>query len=165
MTQDSKLDIYDHVGHQRWLIDNGFINDLHKDNLYMYGAIVHKDIQAVELQIDREKKLVTYILFVPTKLLNKINKYDMLAKRIKAALDSGSSASIIDLWVFKRMIKKEGNLDFNHLINRFVKDYCGPKWKAEVEVKDLSLYEEGYKEQDVIASGSNPGVDKRNDSR
>lgn len=126
----------DHLSHQRWLIDNGFINDLHKDNLYMYGAIVHRDIEAVEVRIDMSTKTIAYDIYAPTRLLRKMNKYFILSR----------SNSIIGLWRFKRMLKREGNLNITNLLSKFVKDYLGPKWGVEVNLKDIKAYEEGFKQ-------------------
>lgn len=127
----------DHVDHQRWLIDNGFINDLHKDNLYMYGAIVHTDIDAVELRIDINTKTVEYDLYMKPSLQKKIDKFNKLSK----------SQGILDLWLLKRLIKKEGNLNFLSVLNSFVKDYLGPKWVVVANLKDISEYEEGFEQE------------------
>jgi hypothetical protein len=126
------LNLNDHLDHQRWLINNGFINDLHKDTLFMYGSIVHKDVKSLEVQIDKDKRLVSYTAFVESKLLKKIEKYNELKQ----------SASIWGLWCFKRMLKKEGNLDLRFIVDKFVKDYCGPDWSATLETKDISTYNE-----------------------
>jgi hypothetical protein len=133
------IDIHDHIDHQRWLLEHGFINDLHKDNLYMYGAIVHKDVNAVELDINVEKKLIKYHLYCDKGLLKKINKYEQLS----------NSTGVIGLWRFKRMLTKEGNLNIKHLLSNFVKDYCGPKWRVELDLKDYRDYKDGYEEQET----------------
>lgn len=132
-----KLGINDHIDHQRWLLDHGFINDLHKDNLYMYGAILHRNVQAVELDIDCNIKTVTYRIYCENRLLRKLDKYDKLSK----------SNSVIGLWRFKRLLEKEGNLNFKHLLGNFVKDYCGPKWKVELSLKSYKEYKDGFEEQ------------------
>lgn len=129
-----ELDLNDHLDHQRWLINNGFINDLHKDTLFMYGSVVHKDVKSVECQIDKDKKLVEYIAFVDAGLLKKIAKFETLKK----------SDSAWDLWSLKRMLKKEGNLNLNFIVDKFVKDYCGPSWRATLTMKDVSTYNEEY---------------------
>jgi hypothetical protein len=133
----NNLELNDHVDHQRWLLEHGFINDLHKDNLYMYGAIVHKDINALEIDIDCERKLVKYALFCDGSLLKKIEKYKKLSE----------SDGVIGLWRFKKMLVKEGNLNIKHLLNRFVKDYCGPKWRVEVSLTDYKDYKDGFEEE------------------
>lgn len=129
-----ELDLNDHLDHQRWLINNGFINDLHKDTLFMYGSVVHKDVKSVECQIDKDKKLVEYTAFVAAGLLKKIAKFETLKK----------SDSAWDLWSLKRMLKKEGNLNLNFIVDKFVKDYCGPSWRATLTMKDISTYNEEY---------------------
>lgn len=131
-----KLGIDDHIDHQRWLLDHGFINDLHKDNLYMYGAIIHRDIAAVEIEINCDKKTVGYCIYCDRKLLRKLDKYERLSK----------SRSVLGLWRFKRLLKKEGNLNFKRLLDNFVKDYCGPKWAVELELKDYREYKDGFEE-------------------
>jgi len=145
------LEINDHVDHQRWLIEHGFINDLHKDNLYMYGAIVHKDIGAVELDVDCENKKVSYTIYCKNGLLGKIEKYKQLSE----------SKGMLGLWKFKRLLLREGNLNIKFLLNNFVKDYCGPKWKAVIELKDYKDYVDGYEEQEK--SDKDRETDKQSD--
>src|SRR5690348_10481022 len=89
--ENTMLDKNDHIDHQRWLMENGFINDLHKDNLYMYGAICHLEIEAVEVRVDVTKKVVEYDLYMSNALLKKVALYEELSK----------SKSIIGLWRFK----------------------------------------------------------------
>ena len=143
------LDTNDHVDHQRWLMENGFINDLHKDNLYMYGAICHLEIEAVEVQIDVAKKVVEYDLYMQTALLSKIKLFSKLR----------SSTSIIGLWRFKKLVKKQGNLDFNSVLTNFVKDYLGPKWSVITNLKDVSNYEEGFKPESDVSTTADKPVD------
>lgn len=133
------MEINDHVDHQRWLIDNGFINDLHKDNLYMYGTIVHKDVRAVEVHIETETKNISYEIFVDSGLQKKIDKYNRLV----------NSTKIFDLWLFRRLLRKEGNLNFKSVLIGFVKTYLGPKWNVNVVIKSIKEYEEGYNKEDV----------------
>lgn len=131
----------DHIDHQRWLIENGFINDLHKDNLYMYGALCHKDILAVELRINIEEKTVEYDLYMPKSLLKKINKYNKLRLGV----------GIIDLWRLKRLLKREGSLDFNSMLWNFVRDYLGPKWKVKSNNYDIESYEDGFEQETKVS--------------
>jgi hypothetical protein len=42
------------------------------------------------------------------------------------------------------MLRREGNLNFKHLLNRFVKEYCGPKWSVDLEVVDYDSYVDGF---------------------
>jgi hypothetical protein len=147
-----KLDLHDHIDHQRWLLEHGFVNDLHKDNLYMYGAIVHKDVQALQIDIDPARKLVKYALYCDKSLLAKIKKYELLSK----------STTVFGLWRFKRMLMKEGNLNIKRVLSNFVKDYCGPKWRAELDLKDYRDYVDGFEEQQKTQE--NRAVDKQPDS-
>lgn len=144
------MDTNDHVDHQRWLIDNGFINDLHKDNLYMYGAIVHKHVEAVQVDIDVEKKLVSYDLYVDAKLLKRLDEYKELLK----------SSSIISLWRLKRLLKKEGSLDFHAILSKFVKDYLGPKWAVNMKIKNIKSYAEGFEQDATYDPGLNRPVNE-----
>ena len=119
---------------QRWLMNNGFLNDMIKDQLYMYGAIVHKNIEAVELDADMTSKRVKYTIYISKSLLKKHKKF----------LELRTQDSLWALWKFRRILKKEGNLDFSKLIDNFIKDFCGPKWASEVEVIDVAEYVDGY---------------------
>ena len=125
---DSKA-LADYIDNQRWLMNNGLLNDGAKNQLFVYGSIVHKDVQAVDLKIDVATKTVTYSIFVSKSLLKKIDKYKKLA----------TSTSFFDMWKFKRLLKNEGNLNFQHVLGRFVKDFCGPKWTTEVKVVDVAM--------------------------
>ncbi len=145
------LDHNDHVDHQRWLIDNGFINDLHKDNLFVYGTLVHKQVEATEVRIDVENKLIDYDLYIGKNLRKKIARYEELS----------GSKTIIGLWLFKRMLKKEGNLNFLQVLNNFVRDYLGPKWRVTANMKDIETYEEGFKQE----PGASTPVDQSSDPR
>jgi len=126
------LDLNDHMDHQRWLMNNGFINDLHKDTLFMYGSIVHRDVRSLEVEIDKDNKQVRYAAYVESRLLKKIVKFN----------EYRQSVSVWGLWSFKRMLKKEGNLDLESIVNKFVKDYCGPAWSATLDMKDINTYNE-----------------------
>lgn len=118
------------IDSQRWLMNNGLSNDLLKDQLFLFGSIVHKDISAVEVDVDFQKKAVKYQLYATNNLLKKINKFNKLAE----------SNSVFGLWRFKRFLLKEGNLNLRSIVTRFVKDYLGPKWIAEVEMRSVEEY-------------------------
>jgi len=137
-----------HLDHQRWLMNHGLLNDLHKDTLYLYGTLIHKDVHAVELNIDIESKMLNYVIYVSTDLLKSYELYGRLR----------TASSIIDLWRLKRLLKKKGNLNFMAILNGFVKDYCGYKWNVGIEIKDFSSYEDGFKEIDQ-GSPIDPPVD------
>lgn len=141
-------DTEEHLSHQRWLINNGFINDLHKDNLSLFGQLIHVDIKHHELAIDVEKKHIKYVLYTTQKLLNTLETYKKLKEK---AEENGLWA----LWRFNRFLKKEGNLEFNTMVNACVKNYCGSDWKATVDLVHHEKYTEGFK-----AAGSDPAPDK-----
>ena len=123
-------DLAKYIDHERWLLNSGLASDGAKNQLFLYGSIVHKDVRAVELNLNFENKLVSYIIYVDSDLIKKHNKYMTLS----------TSKSLWGLWRFRRLLKKEGNLNFRHLLERFVKTYCGPKWSIDLTVMDYSNY-------------------------
>lgn len=130
---DSKA-LAEYVDQHRWLLNNGLFNDGIKNQLFLYGSVAHKEVKAVEVDISVENKRVSYKLYFNKNMLDKIELFKKLSK------ESG----LIGMWRFKRMLKKEGNLHLDHLLNQFIKDYCGPKWNAEVQTLDVTGYVEGY---------------------
>lgn len=114
----------------RWLLNNGLVSDNVKNQLFFCGSIVHKEVQAVELKIRPETKLVDYIVYVTPELLKKIAKYNKLS----------TSKSLFGMWRFKRLLKKEGCLDLQKVLNSFVTDYCGPKWIAKASIISFDSY-------------------------
>jgi len=130
------------IDSNRFLLNSGLVPDSAKNNLFFYGSIVHKDVKAVSLKIDVENRHVSYQIYVSTKLLKKILKFNKLS----------NTQSLFGLWRLKRLIKKEGNLDFSKLLNSFVKDYCGSKWYATAEVIDVAEYRDEI--EDETASGN-----------
>ena len=68
---DSK-ELLEYVDQQRWLMNNGLISDSVKNQLFFCGSVVHRDVQAVELQISPETKVVDYKIYVNKSLLKKI---------------------------------------------------------------------------------------------
>lgn len=137
--KDMKLEEY--VDQRRWLLNNGFITDDVKNQLFFCGSIAHKEVQAVELDLSPEKRLVNYRIYVNSDLLKKIDQYHVLSK----------STSIWGMWRFKRLLKKEGALDFQQILSRLVKDYCGPSWSVTVQVVDFNTYVDGLGEHSEIA--------------
>lgn len=131
--------VSDHLDHQRWLIDNGFINDLHKDSLYLYGSLVHKDVKAVYCCVDVQTKLVKYEIYLDSKTLKKYNKFNQFVSK-QLSKDSG----IIDMWLFKRFIKNNGSFDFKNILDNFVKSYLNKAWSTELQIKHIDDYEEGF---------------------
>jgi len=130
-------DIVSHLDQQRWLMNNGFIPDSVKNQLFFYGSLVHKEVCAVHVSINAEKKLVSYDIFLNKKTLKKVNKFKSLSEK----------DDIISLWRVNRLLKKEGDLNFQRVLNKFVKDYCGPKWSAEVKSLDFDEYTDQPEEQ------------------
>jgi hypothetical protein len=125
------------IDQQRWLMNNGLISDSVKNQLFFCGSIVHKDVQAVELEVRPESRLVEYKIYVNKDLISKIEKYKKLS----------TSTSLFGLWRFKRLLKQEGSLEFQAVLNKFVIDFCGGSWKATVEVLDFANYIDGLGEQ------------------
>lgn len=117
----------------RWLLNNGLVSDNVKNQLFFCGSIVHKDVQAVEVKIQPDTKLVDYTIYVPPNLVKKIAKYNQLSV----------STSLFGMWRFKKLLKREGCLDFQKLLNSFVTDYCGPKWTTKANIIGFDSYIEG----------------------
>lgn len=137
----------------RWLINNGLISDSVKNQLFFCGSIVHPDVQAVELKITPEDKLVDYIIYVTPTLEKKIVKYKQLS----------TSKSLLSMWRFKRLLKKEGCLDFEKVLNSFVGEYCGPKWHAKASVLNFDSYVDSIEVANEGSGDSRP--DKPADNR
>lgn len=125
-----KTDVTEIMDSDRWLLNNGLVSDNVKNQLFFCGSIVHKDVQAVEVKVTPEKKLVDYIVYVGPELLAKVAKYNKLSV----------SKSVFGMWKFKRLLKREGCLDFQTILNSFVKDYCGPKWNVIVNIISFDSY-------------------------
>jgi len=115
---------------QRWLLNNGLITDTVKDQLFFYGSIIHPDVQAVEVKLKIEEKCVDYVIYFNKKTLDKISKYNKLA----------TSTSLYGLWRFKRFLKKEGTLNFHGMLDKFVKDFCGPSWSTKLTIVNFDVY-------------------------
>src|ERR1035437_2753926 len=104
------------VDQQRWLLNNGLMSDSAKNQLFFFGSIVHPKVQAVEMQVSPEVKTVNYTLYFTKDILKKVDRYQTLS----------TATSLFDMWEFKRLLKKEGNLNFQNILGSFVKDFCGP---------------------------------------
>lgn len=139
MDAKSQMNLEEYVDQRRWLLNNGLITDDIKNQLFLCGSIVHKEVQAVELELDvtSEIKVVNYKIYVNNDLKKKIEKYSVLSK----------STSLFGMWRFKQLLKKEGSLDFQQILYKFVKDFCGPKWNVTVEIVDFESYIEGLEGQ------------------
>lgn len=130
---ENTTDITKIMDSDRWLLNNGLVSDNVKNQLFFCGSIVHKDVQAVEVSIRPENKMIDYIIYVPDSLLKKIAKYNQLS----------TSKSLFGMWRFKKLLQKEGCLDFQKVLNSFVVDYCGPKWTAKANIVSFDSYVDG----------------------
>ena len=142
--QKSEQELEQYVDQRRWLLNNGLVTDDVKNQLFFCGSIVHKEVQAVELELEAENKLVKYKIYKDADLMKKIDTYNVPSK----------STSLFGMWRFKRFLKKEGALDFRQILNKFVKDYCGASWNVSVELVDFNTYVEGLGEQSEIVNAS-----------
>lgn len=141
MDSKKEISLEEYVDQRRWLLNNGFIADDVKNQLFFCGSIAHKEVQAVELDIEPEKKAVHYKIYVHSDLIKKIAKYHVLSK----------STSLFGMWRFNRFLKKEGALDFNQILNKLVVGFCGPQWSATVNVLDFDTYVDGLGDQSETA--------------
>lgn len=117
---------------QRWLLNNGLVTDSVKNQLFFCGSIVHSEVQAVEVAIHPDQKQVEYIIYVSKDVLEKIETYKKLS----------TATSLYGMWKFKRFLKKNGAMDFQGMLNKFVTDFCGPKWSTKATVADFDVYVE-----------------------
>lgn len=141
-------DIVKIMDSDRWLLNNGLISDNVKNQLFFCGSIVHKEVQAVEVRIRPEVKLVEYIIYATPDLIKKIAKYNKLS----------ISKSLFGMWRFKRLLKQEGCLDLQKVLTSFVMDYCGPKWTATAAVISFDSYVDSIEAENE--DGAVSGVDK-----
>lgn len=142
MDSKKEMNLEEYVDQRRWLLNNGFVTDDVKNQLFFCGSIAHKEVQAVELDLDPEKKVVNYKIYVNEDLLKKISQYEVLSK----------STSLFGMWRFRRLLQKEGALDFQQILNRLVKDFCGPAWNASVTVVDFNTYVDGLGEHETAGN-------------
>ena len=124
-------DLKDYLSADNWLLSNGLVTETLKDDIFMYGAIVHETaVLAVEADLDVKTKLVTYRLYCDSSFIKKYNKFNELRK----------STSVWGLWRFSRLIKKNGNLDFAAVLKRYVTDRCGKGWSVNASVHNIKTY-------------------------
>ncbi len=122
------MDIKELVDNERWLMNNGLISDSAKNNIYMYAYLVNKDVKAAEVDIVLESKRVEYTLYLDNKVFD---AYEFYSTRTDSWWSLIKSAYYI---------RKHGNLNFNYLLSRFVKDYAGPSWSISLKVKRSKDY-------------------------
>lgn len=130
MDEQEKFTLDEMLNTQRWLLNNGLVPDSVKNQLFFYGSIVHTEVQAVEVKIRPERKTVDYIIYIKKDLMGKLATY----KKLSAA------TSLFGMWRFKRFLKKEGSLDWQSMLNSFVRDFCGREWVARLTVADFDAY-------------------------
>lgn len=139
---DSKQELLKYIDTQRWLINNGLFSEPVKNQLFTYGTLAHPEVRAVELDIDVENKILNYKIYLPNSLIKKVERYKKLSK----------STSFWGLRRFRRFLKKEGDLNFENIVQGFITDYCGPGWQANIEVVDFANYSEDDSETGVEVS-------------
>jgi hypothetical protein len=144
MDKQEELSLSEMLNTQRWLLNNNLVPDSVKNQLFFFGSIIHKDVQAVEVKIRPEKKCVDYIIYVPKDILRKIEQYKKLS----------ATKSLFGLWRFRRFLKREGVLDFNAMMNSFVRDFCGLNWTAIVNVADFDAYTDTLGVEGESAAGT-----------
>ena len=127
----------EYIDQQRWLLNNGLVPDSVKNQLFFYGSVIHKDVQAVEARIVAEEKTVEYVIYFKKDMLDKISKY----KELSAA------TSLFGMWRFKRFLQKEGSMDFHNILNQFVTEFCGPKWATKLTIADFDAYVDSIGEE------------------
>jgi hypothetical protein len=125
---DSELAKY--LDQNRWLINNGLWSDNFKNQLFMFGSIVNLEIAAVDVSIDSQNKKISYVLYGSSKLMKLQARHNSLT----------GAKSYIGLWLYKRFLKKHGSFNFQGMLDRCVKDLCGPGWSAVAELKHIDQY-------------------------
>jgi hypothetical protein len=118
------------VDQQRWLLNNGLVHESSKNQLFFFGSIVHPAVQAVEMDLNPDAKSVAYTLYFTKDLLDKIAKYKTLS----------TDTSLIGMWKFKRLLKKEGDLNLQGILSTFVKGFAGPAWTTTITLVDFDVY-------------------------
>jgi hypothetical protein len=136
MKMDEK-ELVNYLDHQKWLINNGLINTVVQDNLFMYGTLAHPELKELDVSVDVLRSHINYTLFFETKMINVINKFNSLVSK-------NSFWGILRLWF---LLKRHGNLDFKTPLQKMVADYCGPKWSVDIQVKNVSEYQREFKKE------------------
>jgi len=146
-------ELAEYIDQQRWLLNNGLVTDDVKNQLFFCGSIVHRDVQAVEMDLEPDNRFVNYKIYVNKDLIKKIDLYKELS----------TATGLIGMWRFKRLLKKEGSLDFQRVLSKFVSDFCGSKWTTTVEVIDFDKYVDDLPED--IGDDRENGVGNGQDNR
>jgi len=129
--------LVEYIDQQRWLLNNGLVPDSIKNQLFIFGSIVHKDVCAVETHIHAEEKVIEYVIYFKKDILDMISKYKELS----------TATSLFGMWQFKRLLKREGSLDFHKMLNHFVSDFCGPRWTAKLTLLNFDVYVDSIGEE------------------
>lgn len=124
------------IDHKRWLLNNGLADNGIKNDLFMYGAVCHPKVKAVNLDVDFLKKSVYYDLYFDKSTLERIGKFKKLAE----------NDTIFNLWRLRRMVKKYGNLHVEQILRNFIGDYAGPNWSTDIRLHDVTTYVQEAKE-------------------
>lgn len=146
-------ELAEYIDQQRWLLNNGLVTDDVKNQLFFCGSIVHRDVQAVEMDLEPDNRFVNYKIYVNKDLIKKIDLYK----------DLSTATGLIGMWRFKRLLKKEGSLDFQKVLSKFVSDFCGSKWITTVEVIDFDKYVDDISED--IGDDRENGIRNRQHNR
>ena len=109
-----KKELYKQVDHKRWLMNNRLFNDTIYNDLFFYGSISHPNVRALEFKIDPDKRVVSYEVYLEERDYKLVKKFIELSK----------SNGFFDLWRYKRMLQKYGNLDPAKHVNSAVKDFA-----------------------------------------
>lgn len=120
------------LDHLRWLANNGILTDSAKNNLYVYGSIVHKDVQAVHLSIDTAKRHLNYIVYLPEHVMVAKRRIDYLKLK----------KGVLNLFILRYLLKKYGSLDMQTPLNNFVHDYIGPSWQVNLTLDIIDNYKD-----------------------
>jgi hypothetical protein len=124
------MDISETIDQERWLMNNGLFSTNSKNNIYMYGALCHREIVAVDVAIESSNKTINYSLYCKSSLLKSIDTYNNLKH----------NKDFWSLFKLRSLLKKQGNLNISLILNNFIHDYCGPDWNVIIVLKDEKEY-------------------------
>lgn len=117
----------------KWFLSVGLITEVAKNDLFAYGAIVHPNaVRALQVDIDVNNKKINYFLYVKPRINWAYHYY-------KKYYNASNIFRLISLAIIK---KRYGNLNFENILTKFVKDRCGKEWVSCVTVKNIKEYKE-----------------------
>jgi hypothetical protein len=118
----------------KWLLSINLISKTIKNDLFIYGVIIHpKHIKAVEVIINPKEKIVNYELYVSKTI---IKKYNYIVK-------NRNSDNIFKLFTLLMIKYRYGDLNFDIKLLQCVKDRCGKEWNVNVICKNYKEYNPG----------------------